>query len=324
MSFESATMDKVLSFFEDGIFTIADAADRVRGYVNHAHITSDRLPFVQAHTPVSSSAEGDFGQREGTLTFDLELFDVKGNDDTIRTALESVQAAFRRDPTLGGTVRSVVVDTRGVDERTEYENARVGATVTVTTHDNDIDDGIDLLDFDGNASKMVAPVSGDAVRDSTVIPGGIEYSHGSGLVLGGVNMNNSPGGFTEFPLDLSSVPRLRFLTYLKSPSVASLNYMVFRLTDSSAGWSQYWGIGEEYPLGLSAGSTDPGGPAGWHEFVFDLDTRQQGTGADFSDIVDVTPYIYHLAPYVTTYDYVVQRLFYYPRDRGTNGNSRGF
>jgi hypothetical protein len=243
------------------------------------------------------------------LTFQLDILDVFGNGNVLRTAIAALDETLRIDNTMQGLVEDAFITLRSVAERKDDERSVVGAVITVQIEEGLPDPGlIHLLDF-SDASKF-SITAGSEIQDSTIVRGAV----GIKKTLAGPTMSltaSSATGQSGFPIDLSDVKRLRYFTY-RNPENQNPPLTVQLATG----------------LDFSNYETGLGGGIGWEFPSYDLSTPVliSGSGADLSDITAVS-FLYNWGFFQdfvsTTFGILAADLAYHPRDTGDNAG-RGY
>ena len=321
MSLANEVAQKLLDIFAD---MVADGElgtiTTSRDYTPRDQMLEGGL--IQGFAPVIDTAEGSFGQRLSTFTFNLEYTRTDSTRENQGDVVERYGSALRQDPTLGGLVQqSGVVSRAGDVVNANEESIRTALTVFATIDDGDINQtgGAAIR----RSKRDLLPVSG---RGADVLGFANAFGEDSTLMTDGISLSTSApqnfpnwyleeGGFPDvFPLDVtgSGLRVWRFLVYVRPGGIAAA--LTFRF-GSVAG-------------AVNTDSVSYGSRLvsfGWGEVLINLDdTPDQANGTfDPTQLRSVSISMFAFNAEFDD-DFILKRVFQYPRDRGTSGITPGF
>jgi hypothetical protein len=310
MSRELDAMQFVLDLLTDGIIT---SAVQQIGHTPHDRITEDELPFVQVYSPIDENQEQTKRQPPGVLTFQLDILDVFGNSNVLRTAIAALDETLRIDNTMQGLVENAFITLRSVAERKNDERSVVGAVITVQILEGTPEPvRTSILSF---ADSSLFEISGGSViENSKTIDGAVGVRKTVGEATTTLSASDASGSL-GFPMDLSALHRLRLRLYQDWHNLAANNFNLRLHTVANVDWSEY----RTKSLSLH----------GWRGPAYDLDDPATfgGSGVDLSDVVTIQmKWAWFPSTALSdTYGIIVLDLGYTQRDTGlTGGYDPGF
>ncbi len=311
MSLESDIMDQLLVRLDE----IATLSSQRRGYTSHDRIVQEQsLPFGQVWNPVTTTEEFPFHEELGTLTFFVELIEVIGNSDVVRTNMEALTIELIRNPTLGGLVRHASVISRGVDER-GIEELAIAQAVIECEFFADADETGDTLivDIAGRASDFQLFL-GTVTNADDQIPGAVGLGKSQATNVFALSSVNEAEFPNFFPLDITVFPaQFRVQIYLPKLYI-----------DDAANFTVSYGDGTnlaEYNFFNLA--------HGWNELILDVsnpDDESPGP-VDKSSIVQIV-FVINVFDISTTLvkpnELLLNRIYYTARDKAGTDVAPGF
>ncbi len=178
------------------------------GITPHDKIVESDLPFVQVFSVDTENSDVTV-QGPGEMLVALEVIDKAGRKDVLRLVLEEFDRQVRVDQSLQGRAIKAVVTTRAVSERYKDDRTFAGATISVRFKEGFPDETTNSLTPFKNQGQF--GITNGLKEESKRIAGcmGIRRDAASTASI----LVETSAAFFGFPLDVTSVQRLRLLLY---------------------------------------------------------------------------------------------------------------
>ncbi len=204
MSIERDVMQFLLDILTDGI--VKSGTNQQIGRTPIDKITETQLPFVQVFAPVTDLSE-DAAQQPGTVTFVVEIVDVRGQKEAMRVVMEALDSTLRIDMSFKSLVKKGLVAARAVAEVGDDKRTLGSATIVCELYDRIGLSGpfTQILDTD-----VLGVVIEGQRQFSKIITGGIGVRRAIADPFADIQYRSPT---VDDPTDLSEVQRIRALTY---------------------------------------------------------------------------------------------------------------
>lgn len=300
---EKAAMQYVL----DRLDEIYPLATKEVGFIADDEVTEDtKFPLGTTYNLIAGSDEEIFQGNVETLTFVLQLWDVRDREDALRDAVEALGVELNRNPTMDGTVRHTSIATRSVGERTTDGRSGAILAVVVEFKADNAEAGDTLIALIEDRQDDWTGF-GATVTASPEIPGALQFFKSAAFPF--ATAITDEGNFpAHFPIDLSDVTQFRYM--LKIPDNYRDDLTQIRLTLTS----------ESLVDDLQFDTSDL--VVGWNEIVHRIDEPTTVVGTiDLTAVNGISLAVFTPNDFLTTEDdpqFILDRIFYTARDKGAN------